>query len=187
MEDILKFTILNKLKSVYRMNSVENRKESSAEHTWSTLMLADLLFDKSEQKLDKLKVYDLLMYHDVVEIEAGDTPLQMNENIDLKNKFESEKQAMLKLKQQLPEKMAQKFYELFIEFEELKTPESKFAKIIDTLDAEIHELDYKKDWKGWTKEFLIEKKMKYFEEFPKLKEVFLEFLNYAEKEGYFSQ
>jgi len=73
------------------------------------------------------------------------------------------------------------------EFEENKTKEAKFAQAIDKLDAEIHELDYKKDWKGWTEEFLKEEKEKYFEEFPKIKQAFEKITNYARENGYFNQ
>jgi putative hydrolases of HD superfamily len=185
MEDILKFTTINKLKNIYRANHVGNRNESSAEHSWSCLILADYLFDKVSLKLDKLKVYELLMYHDVVEIEAGDMPLHPNNDLDKKLKKEFE--AVLKLKKQLPKYIGKKFEQLFIEFEEIKTNEAKFAKLIDSLDAVLHEIPYKKDWKGWSKEFLLEKKLKFFEPFPELKDEFLKIVNYLDDEGYFSQ
>jgi len=185
MEDILKFRIFNKLKAVYRFNSVENRKESSAEHSWSCLILADFFLSKFDFNLDRLKVYELLMYHDVVEIEAGDTPLHP----EIKSLYNSvrEKKAAELLHKNLPSPLNNKFLKLFTEFEEQKTLESKFAKAIDALDAVIHELDYKQDWKGWTEEFLINKKLKFFEEFPELKKVFFEILDYMKKSNYFNQ
>ena len=125
------------------------------------------------------------MYHDVIEIEAGDAPL--HPNLNFSNKKEKEEKAVEILKNQLPAPLNNKFVKLFHEFEELKTPESKFAKAIDALDAEIHELDYKKDWKGWTKEFLIEKKLKYFEEFPELKKAFNKILKHLIENNYFDQ
>ncbi len=185
MEDILKFTILNKLKSVYRLNSVESRKESSAEHTWSSLMLADFFFDKIDQKLDKLKVYELIMYHDIVEIETGDFPL--HPEIKIENQKQKESLAAINLGKKLPEPLASKLSNVFKEFEECITLEAKFARAIEVLDPTIHEINYKEDWKGYTKEFLIEKKLKYFEEFPILKKQFLKILDYLEKNGYFNQ
>lgn len=74
IDDINKFRLFNKLKSVYRFSSVDNRKESTAEHTWSAMILADFFLTKTEIKLDRLKIYELLMYHDVAEIYARDTP-----------------------------------------------------------------------------------------------------------------
>ena len=185
MEDIHKFRIFNKLKTIYRFNSVENRKESSAEHSWSCLILADFFLSKINFSVDRLKVYELLMYHDIVEIEAGDTPL--HPEIKRVGKFEKEKKAMELLHKNLPTPLNDKFLNLFTEFEEQKTLESKFAKAIDALDAEIHELDHKQDWKGWTEEFLISKKLKFFEEFPELKKVFFEILDYLKENDYFNQ
>ncbi|MDD3263959.1 MAG: HD domain-containing protein [Candidatus Nanoarchaeia archaeon] len=185
MEDIHKFRIFNKLKTVYRFNSVENRKESSAEHSWSCLILADFFLSKYSINVDRLKVYELLMYHDVVEIEAGDSPL--HPEIKRLDKYEKEKKAMELLEKTLPTPLNLKFSNLFNEFEEQKTMESKFAKAIDALDAEIHELDYKKDWKGWSEEFLIDKKLKYFEEFPEMKKIFFEIVDYLKENDYFNQ
>jgi hypothetical protein len=65
--------------------------------------------------------------------------------------------------------------------------ESKFAKAIDALDAIVHELDYKEDWKGWTKEFIIEKKEKFFVHFPEIKKVFNEILDYMVTNNYIQQ
>ena len=62
-----------------------------------------------------------------------------------------------------------------------------FAKAIEELDSTLHEMDYKEDWKGWTEEFLREKKEKYYKEFPILMEIFEEFLRYANQEGFFTQ
>ncbi len=185
MEDINKLRIFNKLKSIYRANSVGNRKESSAEHSWSCLILADFFISKYNIDVDRLKVYELLMYHDVVEIEAGDSPL--HPNIKDLNKKENEKRAMQALYKQLPAPLNKKFIDLFIEFEEQKTKEARFAKAIDALDANIHELDYKQDWKGWTEEFLVSKKLKFFEEFPELKRTFYDILTYLKENNYFEQ
>ncbi|MFW6024919.1 MAG: HD domain-containing protein [Candidatus Woesearchaeota archaeon] len=180
MEDIIDLKIINQLKSVYRASSVKNRKESSAEHTWSCLILADFFLEKTKKDIDKVKVYELLMYHDLVEIISGDYPL--NENRE--GKKEKEKAASYKLKKLLPEPINNKFFKLFNEFEELQTIESKFAKAIDSIDAMIHELDYKKDWKGWTEDFLRSKKEKYFKEFPEIDKYFKYLLKHLKKEGY---
>lgn len=185
MEEIIKLRKLYGLKKVYRANSVENRKESSAEHSWSCLILADYLLNITNIKLDRLKVYELLMYHDVVEIEAGDTPMHKHE--ERKNQKEREQKALNKLKNEVPKELKTKFVNLVNEYEENKTMEAKFAQAIDKLDAQIHELDYKKDWKGWTEKFLRDEKEKYFREFPKIKQAFEKITDYAKKSGYFDQ
>lgn len=171
------------LKSVERMNSQGNRKENSAEHTWSTLILADLFIEYVEQPIDKLKVFEILLYHDVVEIEAGDTP---NTPFHKRDEKEEKEYFAAKLLQTQLEK-GEKFYNLFMEYENQETIESKFAKCMDNIDAMIHEMDYKKDWKGWSDEFLRSRKEKYFEEFPKLKEFFEELLTYLVDNEYITK
>ncbi len=148
-------------------------------------MLADYFMSRMKHKLDRLKVYELLMYHDIVEIEAGD--IALDPNTETNNKTKKEMLAAKKLKEILPNPINQKFWKHFNEFEAQNTPEARFAKAIDTYDAIIHEIDFKSDWKGWSKEFLLSKKAKYFEEFPELKESFHKTLAYLEVEGYFEK
>lgn len=171
------------LKSVERMSSQKDRKENSAEHTWSCLILADLYINSITEPIDKLKVFELLLYHDVVEIEAGDTPNTPFHKRD--EKEEKEHIAAKILKEQLEQ--GERFYELFLEYEYQESIESQFAKAVDNLDAMIHELDYKSDWKGWSEEFLRSRKEKYFTRFPKLKELFDELLTYLNDNNYLSQ
>ena len=182
IDELLAFGHINRLKSVQRASSVDERKESAAEHTWSSMMLADFFFDKV-QPLDRLKVFELLLYHDVAEIQAGDTPLAPKAHDDTKEARE-EKAAQC-LKEKLP--MGDRFFDLFNEYEALQTPEAKFACAINKLDVIIQEIDYKTDWKGWSKQFLLEKKLPFMEPFPALKDALLVLVDYLEKEGYFDQ
>lgn len=180
----MKIRKLYKLKQVYRATSVEKRKESSAEHTWSSLMLADYFLNVIKRSdINKLKVFELLMYHDVVEIESGDIPIH-HEN-KRKHKKENEQKALKKLIKELPENTAKQLAGLFVEFEEKSTVEAKFANVIDKLDAMIHELDYKEDWKGWTDEMMRRYYVsKSFEEFPEIKKVFDSLIEYVKVQGY---
>jgi putative hydrolase of HD superfamily len=183
MEEINSFKILEKLKSVYRYSTVDNRKESVAEHTWASLALADQLLEKTDSQLDKLKVYDLLLYHDAVEIITGDAPI--HPEIDSSGKYEAENNGAILLSQKLSPETKNKYLDLFNEFQECKTREAKFAKAIDSLEADIHELDYKQDWQGWTKEYHISKKADLFKDFPFLEEIFKEMVEYLDANGYY--
>lgn len=185
MDELVRLRKFYELKTIERACSVSGRKESSAEHSWSCLILADYFLTKINHSLDRLKVYELLMYHDVVEIEAGDVCISKEEL--RKHKKELELQALHRLKDKIPSQLKEKFVALFLEFEEQKTTEAKFAKAIDALDAEIHELDYKEDWKGWTEEFLRRKKGPLFEDFPDLETFFEKTLEFCRKQGYFDQ
>lgn len=186
MKDLQSLRKFYELKNVERTAKVGTRRESPAEHTWSALILADYFLSQMKNpKLDRLKVYELLMYHDVVEIEAGDVNLLDEQK--RKHKAEREKQAAHVLHQHFPLELGKKFLILFQEYEAGNSIEARFAKAVDALDAEIHELDYKENWKGWTEEFLRRKKGPLFEEFPELKKVFEAGVNFARKEGYFDQ
>jgi putative hydrolases of HD superfamily len=178
--------IFYRLKDVSRMNSAKDRKESSAEHTWSALMLADYFITKFyEKRLDRLRVYELLMYHDVVEIESGDIPL--HPNTDKSRQKEIESKSAIILSKKIPKVLSKKYVGLFHEFESRVTDEAKFAKAIDLLDAEIHGMDYKEDYKGWTEEFLRKHKERYFKEFPELEAFFEEAVKYFHNNGFFDQ
>lgn len=69
MEDYKKVLVLYQLKAVYRACDVDDRKESSAEHSWGCMILADYFLSKMKLKLDRTKVMDILLYHDLVEVE----------------------------------------------------------------------------------------------------------------------
>lgn len=165
MEEIIKFKKFNELKKVYRFNSVGDRKESSAEHSWSSLMLADFFLNQMELKIDRLKVYELLMYHDVIEIETGDVPLDPYNSRE--GKKENEFKGMHILKDKLPKSMRDKFVELFTEFEEHKTIEAQFAIAIDKMDAIIHEIDLRKTGKAGQKSSSSRKKRNHSNHFQR--------------------
>lgn len=111
-------------------------------------MLADFFLTQMDKTnpshgLDRLKIYEHLMYHDLVEIESSDTPL--HPEMSSVGKEEREQKAFKLLKEEIPLSLKEKYISLFHEYEERKTLDAKFAKVIDALDAVMHELDYKKD------------------------------------------
>jgi len=182
MNDLLRLRKLYGLKSVYRYASVAGRKESSAEHTWICLVLADYFLERLDLKLDREKVFQLLIYHDIVEIEAGDTPIHHREM--RKGKQEREQKAIQNLGKALPGEMDRRVTRLFHEFEKRQTREAQFAAIIDQLDAMVHELDYPKDWKGWTERMAREFHEKDFQAFPYFAGLFEEIIEYLKKHKY---
>ncbi len=182
MEDILKLKCINELKEVYRFAAVKDRKESTAEHSWSCLIVADYILSKLKQPVNKLRVYELLIYHDLVEIETGDDPLIPGN--ERKGKKEKEAEAAKVVKERLPKPLQDKFYDLFTEFEKQETKESKIAKIAEALDSDIHELDYKEDWKGWTEDYYLSNREHLFKDFPELKQLFKDFTKHLKDNGY---
>jgi 5'-deoxynucleotidase YfbR-like HD superfamily hydrolase len=138
-----------------------------------------------EKDLNREKVFEMLIYHDLVEIESGDINLIEEEKRE--GQEERERENMEKLAEKLPESLREKFISSFTEFLTLETRESRFCRAIDRLESAIHELDHKKDWKGWTEEFLRRKTQPHYEEFPSILDAFEEFIRCANEEGFFTQ
>jgi putative hydrolases of HD superfamily len=132
---------IEKLKIVYRQNGVfdQSRKENSAEHSWHIAIMAILLADHSVfEMLDILKVVKMLLIHDIVEIDAGDTFLY-NET-GRANAHEIEKQASERIFGLLPEIFRDEFIALWNEFEAKETNEAKYANSIDGFQPLLNHL-----------------------------------------------
>lgn len=122
------------------------RQESVAEHTWMLCLLAIILFDKIETKVDLLKILKMLIIHDLAESVAGDIPSwEVSERQN--NKYQLEKRALKTLVKDLPKNNAQEIIFLWEEFEKRKTPESQFANSLDKVEAVMqHNLVDIKTW-----------------------------------------
>jgi len=173
---------LFQLKEIERAGKVLNRMESSAEHTWSTMILAEYFLKIMDHDLDELKVLKLILYHDVVEIEAGDFKILERPE----NKKELELKAFEKLKTQIPSILADEYSLLFDEYENATSKEAEFAKAIDVLEPMIHWLNDKEAWKttGFTEENLRKHKQKYLEKFPSLLDFFNQMIEYLKQEDF---
>ncbi len=146
---------LEKLKTVERGLSVGSRKESSAEHSWSCMLIADILFDFLDEPLDRLKVFEYLLYHDVVEIYAGDA--KFNNPEEMKVKKEKEEIAFKRIAAFIPNN--QRFSRIIKEYESRETKEAQFAKAVDCIDSCIRNLnDNKSTNEDGFSEALIRKK-----------------------------
>lgn len=134
--------------------------------------------------LDKIKVYELILYHDDVEILTGDVNVA---DIEKRKKAEIEETKKVpELAKKYPFQMGEKLNLLDSEYRDLFTKEAKFAKAIDKLDACIHELQYPQDWglkKGFSKEQLISYSRKYFEFSESLLNLFNSIVKYMEEDG----
>ncbi|UCB46734.1 MAG: HD domain-containing protein [Spirochaetota bacterium] len=183
MKELYKLKQFCKLKEISRVTKVKNRSESPAEHTWSSIILATYFLKKLDIKLDESRVFKLLLYHDVVEIESGDTFELDTESADVEEK---ERKAFAEVLKRIPAELTQEYSEAFSEYLEYNTPESKFAHAIDRLEPMVHQLDYKSSWKyyGYTEKVLSEKKRKYMEPFPELLEFYDKFIKYLKDNNY---
>lgn len=132
LEQIAKFCeLIDKEKFVQRRTYLTDgeRLENDAEHAWHMAVMALLLSDYSNEKVDVLKVVSILLVHDLVEVYAGDTFAYDEEG--KKSQRQRELEAADKLFSQLPVDLCKKIRDLWDEFEQWETPEAKFAHTLD--------------------------------------------------------
>lgn len=124
---------IDKEKNIFRQThlSGHGRNENDAEHAWHMAVMAYLLREYANEKVDIAKVMLMCLIHDIVEIEAGDTYAYDTEN--LMTQKAREDAAKEKLYSILPEDQKREFIALFDEFEAYETPEAKFAHTMDNL------------------------------------------------------
>lgn len=135
LERQIQFIIeIDKLKKIYRQTILMDgsRYENDAEHSWHLGVMAILLSEYvPEGDIDILKVIKMVLIHDIIEIDAGDT-FCYDDNA-LNDKQEREQRAADRLFAILPPDQAQEFMELWQEFEERATVEARFAAALDRL------------------------------------------------------
>lgn len=124
---------IDKLKQVLRQTLLTNgsRRENSAEHSWHIALMAIVLAEYAPAPIDLLRVIKLLLLHDLVEIDAGDTFCYDDQGNQ--SKAERETQAADRLFGLLPPDQTVEFRQLWDEFEAQETPAAKFAAALDRL------------------------------------------------------
>lgn len=122
---------IDKSKNILRQTHLTHhgRRENDAEHAWHMAIMAYLLQEYSNEKIDVAKVMLMLLIHDLVEIDAGDTYAYDNDG--LKTQASREKKAEDRLFSMLPADQGQVLKALFEEFNAEQTPEAKFARVMD--------------------------------------------------------
>lgn len=135
LDSLLKFTALaEEMDSIARRTKIADgtRRQNDAEHSWRIALMALLFKDYFADEVDERKAALLCLAHDLVEIYAGDTfAYDAAANV---GKEEREEAAAQKLFGQLPDDIAQKLRALWEEFEQFKTPESRYANCMDRLE-----------------------------------------------------
>jgi putative hydrolase of HD superfamily len=139
---------LNKLKTIVRRTWLPDgsRRENDAEHSWHLAMMAMLLAEYvASDRLDLLRVLKMLLVHDVVEIDAGDTFAY--DDAAAADKPQREQAAATRLFGMLPPDQGKEMRELWDEFETRRTPEARFAAALDRLQPIL--LNYYSHGKAW--------------------------------------
>ena len=124
---------IDRLKQVYRQTylSDASRKENDTEHSWHLAVMAMLLGEYANEKIDVLKTMSMVLIHDIVEIDAGDT--YAYDEAGNTTKRQRELKAADRLFRILPDDQADYFRGLWDEFEAMETPEAKFANTLDKI------------------------------------------------------
>jgi len=156
-EDLLKqiefIKEIDKIKYIQRKTKLFNsdRRENDAEHSWHLAMMAVVLCEYSDHKIDLLKVIKMVLIHDIVEIDAGDTFLY--DKVKSHDNTEEEKKCAERIFGILPKKQAIEFIEIWTEFENGISNEAKFAKSLDNLEPILQNASNKG---GTWKEFEVD-------------------------------
>ena len=124
---------IDRLKRILRRTSLVggDRRENSAEHSWHLAVMAMILAEHANEPIDPLHVLKMLLVHDIVEIDAGDTfAYDVQGNLDKEAREQAAADRIFGL---LPDDQRDEIRALWEEFEARRTPEARFANAMDRL------------------------------------------------------
>ena len=129
---------IDRLKSVVRQNYLADgsRRENTAEHSWHVTLMAMILSEHAAEPVDRARVLELLLVHDLVEIDAGDTFAY--DSVGEQSKAAREQAAAERIFGLLPAAQAERLRAAWDEYEASETPEARFALSLDRLMPMIH-------------------------------------------------
>lgn len=125
---------IDKIKYIQRRTKLFNsdRPENDAEHSWHLALMAIVLLEHANQSVDLLKVVKMVLIHDIVEIDAGDTFIyDTGKN---HTNTSAERLAAQRIFGILPGQQAEELIAIWEEFEAGQTPEAQFARAMDRLE-----------------------------------------------------
>jgi putative hydrolase of HD superfamily len=129
---------IDKLKTILRQTLLtdSSRRENSAEHSWHLAIMSLLLTEYATAPVDTLRVIKMLLVHDLIEIDVGDTfAYDVAGNAD---RAEREQRCAERIFGMLPEEQGRELSALWEEFDAFQTPESKYANALDRLQPLLH-------------------------------------------------
>jgi putative hydrolase of HD superfamily len=187
LENQLNFIIeIDKIKNIFRQSKLfdGNRFENDAEHSWTICIMALLLKEYSNVSINVERVISMLLIHDIVEIDAGDTFLYSEKRDDA---YKDEAKAAERIFGLLENEQKAYFKKLWEEFEEGKTDEAKFASVFDRIEPLLQ--NYITEGYTWKKhnvtyDMVIEKNKKIKEGSEKIWEFVLKLLDKSVEKGY---
>lgn len=157
---------IDKVKNIFRQTYLADgkRKENDAEHSWHLAIAAFLLKEYVAEDVDVMKVMIMVLIHDLVEIDAGDTYAYDAEGA--KTKRAREVAAADRIFGMLPEDQDGYFRELWDEFEAYESDDAKFAHLLDNFQPLL--LNHESNGKSWTEHHV--KKSQIYKRNEKIKE-----------------
>jgi len=138
---------IDRVKGVFRQTVLMDgsRKENDAEHSWHIALMAVVLQEHAPPALDVLRTVTMLLAHDLVEIDCGDTFCY--DTAGMVGKHERESAAAERIFGMLPPDQASEMRALWDEFEARETPEARYANALDRLQPMLH--NYATDGGAW--------------------------------------
>ena len=149
----------DKLKQVLRRSVIhgKHRRENSAEHSWHLTLMALVLVDHAAVRdLDLLRVLKMLVVHDLVEIDAGDTFAY--DEAAKRHQQEREERAAKRIFALLPAAQSAELRALWDEFEARQSAEAQFALALDRLQPML--LNYFNGGPGWQEHGVTERQVR---------------------------
>ncbi len=130
----------DRLKQVLRATTLADgsRRENSGEHSWHLTLYALVLADHAAPDVSIDRVVRMLILHDLVEIDAGDTPIHGDH--DPATQAVVEAAAADRIFGLLPADLAQDLRAIWEEFEAAETPDATFAKSLDRVQPVMHNI-----------------------------------------------
>jgi putative hydrolase of HD superfamily len=137
----------DRLKQIERRTTIVGgaRRENSAEHSWHLALFALVLAEHADEPIDLTRVLTMLLLHDLVEVDAGDTFIYDDDG--LASKAEREQAAADRLFGLLPAEQGAALRAMWEEFEERATPDARFAGALDRLQPVL--LNHANDGGPW--------------------------------------
>ena len=138
---------IDKLKTIIRRTYLLNadRAENTAEHSWHLAMMAILLAEHANQPVDVARVIKMVLVHDIVEIDAGDT--YFYDTAAALDKSEREHAAAGRIFGLLPLDQGTELRDLWEEFEAGQTADARFALALDRFMPQLH--NYHTKGRSW--------------------------------------
>lgn len=182
---------IDKLKGVFRQTWLINRsrRENDAEHSWHIAVMAMLLSEHADSEdLNIGRVLKMLLVHDLVEIDAGDTFAY--DEAAARDKAQRERLAAERLFAMLPTDQEAEFHRLWNEFEDGGTPEARYATALDHLQPLLH--NYFTEGKAWrqhgvTAEKVLARNRRLADDAPALWQYVEQLIADAVAKGYLAQ